>query len=126
VELVGRSILAYFTRQDQAERAKTELRQAGFETVQLDRLGPGDAGADRLHNPLTGQIDSLAELTTGVGMDGDDAGPLLAANPDASGLAHQLDPTRGAWASTWIVTVVTTEDQVNRAVHILEDAGGVV
>ncbi|HEY8418344.1 MAG TPA: hypothetical protein VIK93_09975 [Limnochordales bacterium] len=126
MELVGRSILAYFTRHDQAERAKAELRRAGFETVQVDRLGTDEAGAHRLHNPLTGRIESLADLTLGVDTGGGDAGPLLAADPDTSGLAHELDADPGAPAPAWIVTVVTTEDQVNRAVHILEDAGGIV
>ncbi|HEY8496601.1 MAG TPA: hypothetical protein VIK98_06180 [Limnochordales bacterium] len=122
MELLGRSILGYFAHREQAEQAKAHLRRAGFDTVQVDRLDSGQAGADTLHNPLTGRVASLADLT-GVA---DEGGPLLAASPDASGLAHEVDETLLGHKPTWIVTVVTTEDHVNRAVQILEEAGGVV
>lgn len=124
VELLGRSILAYFSRREDAERAQTHLRRAGFDTVQLDRLSPaGPGGSDRPHNPLTGRMAGLAELT---GAAGDEGGPLLAADPDASGLAHELEEGPVPGQPAWLLTVVTSEDHVNRAVHILEEAGGVV
>ncbi|OUM97721.1 MAG: hypothetical protein BAA04_08380 [Firmicutes bacterium ZCTH02-B6] len=124
MELFGRSILGYFVHREQAERAKADLRRAGFDTVQVDRIDPGHAGADTLYNPLTGRFDGLAELTGAAGDMG--GGPLAAADPDASGLAHTTANRGEAERPHWIVTVVTTEDQVNRAVQILEDAGGLV
>jgi len=136
---MGRSILGYFAHREQAERAKEHLRRAGFETVQVDSLSSPAAGSQQLRNPLTGDVDSLAALTGAAGLsaldeetgDGPRGGgggpdPLLAADPDASGLAHEVGADPGLPAPAWMVTVVTTEDHVNRAVHILEDAGGIV
>src|SRR5690606_20763704 len=84
----GRSVLAYFTRREQAEQARRALRHEGFETVQLDRIGRyGGGSSPVLHNALTGGGDSLADMTAGADTGGGDAGPLLAADPAASGLA---------------------------------------
>src|SRR5690625_1872423 len=90
VKLIGRSILAYFTRRENAEEAQSRLRREGYGTVQLDRISRyGGEAAERLHNPLTGEFGSLAELTAGADIDGDeDAGALIAADTAASGLAH--------------------------------------
>lgn len=127
MDLVGRSVLAYFTRREQAERAQSVLRQQGFDTVQLDRIGRyGGESAQELHNPLTGNIESLADLSAGADTDGDDAGILIAADTSASGLAHGADYDPGIEERAWLVTVVTGEDRVNRAVQILEDTGGTV
>lgn len=127
----GRSVLAYFTRREQAEQARRALRHEGFETVQLDRIGRyGGGSSPVLHTALTGDGDSLADMTAGADTGGGDAGPLLAADPAASGLADGLsaeqDVLPGMEHPAWLVTVVTGEDRVNRAVQILEDAGGVV
>lgn len=127
MNLVGRSILAYFSRREQAERAQSALRQDGFDTVQLDRIGRyGGESAQQLHNPVTGNIDSLADLSAGADTDGGDAGVLIAADTSASGLAHGQDFDPGVQERAWLVTVVTGEDRVNRAVQILEDTGGTV
>ena len=62
MNLVGRSVLAYFTRREHAERARSALRQEGFDTVQLDRIGTyGGQSSQTLHNPLTGGVESLAD-----------------------------------------------------------------
>ncbi len=100
MELVGRSILGYFTDRAAAERAKTALLRSGFETVQLDELHPAPGG--------------------------DDDGPLAATSTAASGLAHELGESPTEPEPSWIITVVTPEDHVNRAVHILEECGGLV
>lgn len=127
VDLVGRNVLAYFTRREHAERARSVLRQEGFDTVQLDRISRyGGESAQELHSPLTGNIDSLADLSAGADTDGGDAGALIAADTSASGLAHGHDYDPGIQERTWVVTVVTGEDRINRAVQILEDTGGTV
>lgn len=128
MKLVGRSILAYYTRREEAEQAQSRLRREGFDTVQLARIGRyGGESAQQLHNPLTGDFGSLADLTAGADTGGDDdAGALIAADTSASGLAHGQDYDPGIQERAWVLTVVTTEDRANRAVHILEDTGGVV
>lgn len=131
MDLVGRNVLAYFTRHEHAERARSALRQEGFDTVQVERIGRyGGESAHVLHNPLTGNIESLADLSAGADTDGGDAGALLAADTAASGLADgqalEQDTAPGMEDRAWLVTVVTGEDRVNRAVQILEDAGGTV
>lgn len=122
----GRNILAYFNDRAQAERAQAELRQQGYATVQLDRMTRhGGGAATEVTNPVTGDVQGLADLTASADTTGDDTGPLLAAGADASGLAHTGDH-QGTGGKAWIVTVVTAEDEVNRAVQILEDSGGTV
>lgn len=127
MKLIGRSILGYYVRREQAEEAIARLRREGFETVQLDRISRyGGEAAQQRHNPLTGDFDSLASLSAGADIDGDaDAGALIAADPTASGLAA-VDYGPGTAGRAWLVTVVTTEDRANRAVHILEETGGSV
>lgn len=120
--LVGRSVLAYFTRREQAELACSLLRQEGYDTVQLDEISRyASHGADRLHDPFTGRIDGMTEWSGDAG----DAGPLINSDPAASGFG-QGGAEAGIPAASWLVTVVTGEDGVNRAVQILEDAGGAV
>src|SRR5690606_37006738 len=112
MNLVGRSVLAYFTRREHAERARSALRQEGFDTVQLDRIGTyGGQSSQTLHNPLTGGVESLADLSAGADTDGGDAGALLAADTAASGLADgqapEQDVAPGMEHPAWLVTVVT-------------------
>lgn len=128
MKLIGRSILAYFSRREIAEEAQNRLRQEGFGAVQLDRMSRyGGEESEQLHNPLTGDFGSLAELTAGADIGGDDdAGALIAADTAASGLAHGQGGDPGVQERAWVLTVVTTEDRANRVVQILEDAGGVV
>lgn len=128
MKLIGRSILAYYSRREKADEALTQLRQAGFDTVQLNRISRyGGEETEQLHNPLTGSFGSLANLTAGADTDGgDDSGVLIAADTSASGLAHGLNYDEGIQERGWLITVVTSEDRANRAVQILEDTGGTV
>lgn len=127
MKLVGRSILAYFTRREEAEEAQNRLRRDGYGTVQLDRMSRyGGDSSEQLHNPLTGNIDSLAGLTAGMDPGDEDEAVLIAADASASGLAHGEGPDAGIQERAWVLTVVTEEDRANRAVQILEDTGGLV
>lgn len=130
MKLIGRSILAYYTHRGQAEDAQAQLRRQGFDTVQLDRISRyGGESAQQLHNPLTGAFGSLASLSAGADTDGDDdAGVLIAADTSASGFADGggADYAPGVHEQAWLITVVTSEDRANRAVHILEETGGTV
>ena len=128
----GRSILAFFTRREDAEAAARSLRREGFESVRVDRVsrseeGYGRGGSQVVHNPLTGDIGSLADLTLGTRLAGDDdAAVALAAHPAASGMAHSGPGAQGHLERAFLVTVLTTEESANRAVDILERHGGMV
>lgn len=127
MKLTGRSILAYFTRREEAEEAQNRLRREGYVTVQLDRMSRyGGDSAQRLHNPLTGDIDSLAGVTAGMDAGDEDEAVLIAADASASGLAHGEGDDAGIQERAWVLTVVTEEDRANRAVQILEETGGAV
>lgn len=122
-----RSVLAYFARREEAERACSRLREAGYDTVQLDEISQyGGESTQRLQNPLTGRIDSLADLSAGADTDGGDTGPLIAADVTASGFAGRDPIAAGMPAYNWLVTVVTDADAVDRAVQIVESEGGFV
>lgn len=122
--LVGRSVLAYFARREQAELACSLLRQEGYDTVQLDEVAlPGETG-DRAAGPHPGGIDGLAEW--GASDEHDAGGPLIGAEEDSQSFVPGDVAGPGETGPSWVVTVVTGEDGVNRAVQILEDAGGAV
>src|SRR5690625_2390599 len=108
MKLIGRSILAYYSRREQAEEAQSRLRHEGYGTVQLDRMSRyGGEAAQQVQNPLTGDFGSLAELTAGADIDGDaDAGALIAADTSASGLAHGHTGEPSVRERAWVLTVV--------------------
>lgn len=127
MEFIGRSIMAYFVRREQAEKAQSILRREGYTTVQLDRNHRfGGQGTETMHNPLTGDFGGLADLTVGEEGTGAEDAALLATDVSASGLAHAKEPGGDLQERAWMLTVVTTEDRTNRAVQILEDTGGLV
>ena len=129
MKINGRSILAYFTRREHAEQARSALRKEGFDTVQVDRIGRyGGESAQILHNPLTGNIDSLADLSAGADTDGGDAALFLRrtrAHPASRTVSPRrrrppgMEPPPGSSPSSPVKTVST-------AVQILEDTGGMV
>lgn len=117
-----RSILANFHDGPDAERAANELKQAGYETVQMDRVGAfGDApGPDRNWLGLGSASSQVRNLLTDSGRAGDDSvRVLLGAMPESSGMAGapvDLVPP-------FLVTVVTRDDRVDEAVEILKRNG---
>ncbi|MFO7265884.1 MAG: hypothetical protein FWJ73_05460 [Limnochordales bacterium] len=119
--MVGRSVLAYFARREQAELACSLLRQEGYDTVQL---GPAPRAAEKPAGSYPDRIDGLADWSAADDASG--AGePVVELDSDAEGLSRE--DAGWPWGGpSWVVTVVTGEDGVNRAVQILEDAGGAV
>ncbi|MBO8141972.1 MAG: hypothetical protein H0Z37_07330 [Firmicutes bacterium] len=126
MDILGRSILASFHRREDAQQAMRALRREGF-TVQLDRASPypGAETGQREH-ALAGQVGTLSDPAAVGDATGEDPRAFLdASGVVAPGLDRGLnEPSAGQ--NTWLVTVVTEEDRVNRAVQILEDAGGTV
>lgn len=118
-----RSILASFSSGPAAESALEELRQSGYGEVQLDRVGGFgfDPGANR-SIPVFGDESSQVSATLwdhGRMLD-EDTRVLLGATPENSGMAGApVDLT-----PPFLITVVTSDDRVQRAVGILQRHGG--
>lgn len=118
------NILAGFSFEEAASRAKKALEDAGFSIVQVDHIGqlPG-SGVDSILNPITGDIPSLASLTlSGDFPSGRDASVLAAADPDASGMSDSGD----APFTPFLLTAIVPEDRNAEATQIIRSFGGMV
>lgn len=117
-----RSILASFTDGPDAEKAGRLLREAGYTEVQVDRIGGfGDGAGETKARATMGGIES--QVTTSLRETAqykDDVRVLLAATPEASGMAGA--PTQ--MVPPFLVTVMTAGDRVDEAVGILQRCGG--
>ncbi|MCL4514330.1 MAG: hypothetical protein M1379_01850 [Firmicutes bacterium] len=117
------NILAYFPSEDDAEDAAAKLRSLGYEDLGITKVTEylGDS-TDRRFNPMTGRISSLAKLTLGADFsaEGDDVGPLLAADPSASGLAD----THEGQGANYLLTVVIADELWVSAREIIKQYGG--
>lgn len=125
ISLKERNILAGFHTEDEAEKAATALRQAGFSIVQIDRVGQfsGD-GNERIMNPISGKIPSLGSMTlAGDFPNGRDASALAAASPDASGMADRGDDDLNR---NVLLTCVVPEERGDEATEIIRSYGGMV
>lgn len=100
------------------------LRRSGFAAVQIDRIGRFgfDPEADRQRPALSGEGSSLAGSTLfghERNLADDDTRVLLAAMPEASGMAGPADSE----GYNVLVTVVTTEQRVKEAMALLQRYG---
>lgn len=124
-----RAILAYFPSSDKAETAAEELKNAGYDTVQVDRISRYGIHHDpEINYPVAGRAVSGTGLVVhGEGTDDltqGDMRVLIAADPSVSGMAAMGYGTAGGRA--FLVTVVTHEEKVQQAVEILRKHGGEV
>jgi len=120
-----RNILAGYSTEDAAAKAKQALQQAGFSTVQVDFIEqyPG-SGVDEFTNTITGDFPSLGSLTlSGDFPTGRDASVLAAASPEASGMA---DRDYDNMDSPYLLTAVVPEDRHDEATQIIRSFGGMV
>ncbi|MCK9906010.1 hypothetical protein MXD63_39220, partial [Frankia sp. Cpl3] len=116
------NILAGFRTPDDAGAAAEALRQAGFQTIQVDMVSkyPGD-GVEKRMNPITGAIPSLGTITLGANFpSARDASVLAAADPAASGMSDGGQDTSGA---TVLLTAVVPEERGDEATEILRSFG---
>jgi len=117
------NILAGFSSEDAAMRAKEALNAAGFTITQIDHIGqfPGD-GIEQILNPITGRIPSLGYLTLAGDFSSRDASVLAAADPDASGMSDRGDD----FNTPFLLTAVVLEDRNAEATEIIRSFGGMV
>ncbi|NLY53783.1 MAG: hypothetical protein GX060_04060 [Firmicutes bacterium] len=121
--MAERSILSFFSSEGQANQAKEELAQLGYEVVQVDRVSryPSSDLSDDLYNPLSGQISSVSNLVLGNALL-DDAAILAGSDPSVSGMSAESVAGR----YPYILTVVTDSDQIEQAVEVIKRHGGYV
>jgi len=123
-----RSILSYFSASDQAQKAIDALKKAGINEVRLDRVSRYGAVPDKEYNNPINNAQSLTGITMFSSetneITGSDAGVLLGADPSASGYGCADYGVAGGRA--FLVTVVTNEKQLDKAVEIIKQHGGEV
>ncbi|MGE5701941.1 MAG: hypothetical protein ACM32O_05390 [Clostridia bacterium] len=118
-----RNILAGFYTEEDATKAARLLKEAGFSTVQVDRIGdyPGE-GVEGITNLISGEIPSLGSITLGAAFpSGRDASVLAAASPSASGMAdgNPFEQDRSV-----LLTAVVPESRGDEAVAMIRSCGG--
>jgi len=120
------SILAYFSSSTSAQEAVAALKESGFSEVQLDRISRyGVSNNTEYNNPIAGRAESLTGLTlfsanTGNVSD-NDTRILLGADPSVEGYTPPGYDDAGGRA--FLVTLVTNEDDIDKASSILKDNG---
>ncbi len=122
-----RALLAYFPNSNAAESAAQELKNSGYENVQVDRVSKyGVSNNAEMNNPLMGRAETITGLTLfSAGTDrlvDNDTRVLLGADPSVSGYGN---PNSGvAGGSSFMVTVVTGDEDAGQAEEILKNNGG--
>ncbi|WP_031513027.1 hypothetical protein [Desulfofalx alkaliphila] len=123
-----RSILAYFSSTDDARQAVDALKDMGITEVQIDRISRYGAALDTDSvNPLSGEL-SQTDLTLFAGdsdaYHSDSSRVMMAADPSVSGFG---DTDYGvAGGRSFLVTAVTDEEHLDRAIEIIKQKGGLV
>lgn len=119
-----KNILAYFHSEEEAKRAEEKLKTLDVIALQIDRISPypGRDVSD-LDNPLSEPIASLSSTVLGSSVSSRDAGILLAANPDASGMADGSGLERDR---NILLTVIVNEDQLEEAISFLKQEGALL
>ncbi len=109
-----RSILAYFSNQEDALRAVAQLKAMGYYETQVDRISnytrKGTSSAPNSISAMTAAGDNPEHYRS--------FGPLLAASPLVSGLA-----SNDAAYFTHMVTLVTTNSQTDEVLTVLRNYG---
>ncbi|MEN6390713.1 MAG: hypothetical protein ABFD04_09880 [Syntrophomonas sp.] len=120
-------IMAYFPTTDKAQKAMDELSKAGLVPgegyMQIDRISRYAVVNDRKRNNPTNNASTLHGLTNYSNSEGLNQGlnPLLAANDSESGRGVYDDNFSG---KSVMLTLVTKKENVDKAVKIMKDNGG--
>jgi len=116
-----RSILATFQFTHKAREAARALEDAGFTTLQIDRIGAyGYEPEPDQKRPGQGAVVQSSQILYGSEKVGGGAsGPLLAAMPEASGMAGGESTIEGV-----LLTAVVPAARSDEAVAIIRRHGG--
>ncbi|RAL26268.1 hypothetical protein [Thermoflavimicrobium daqui] len=125
--MTQKNIFAFFHTVDKAQAAAHELKERGFDIVQVDRFSPIPGGGrepdldDETHGLFHRQANSLTTTTLGLPPINNDLRILATAHPDASGMA---DGSAFDHAEDICLTVITDESRFDEACELLEKHGG--
>lgn len=123
-----RSILSYFGSSTKARAAADELEKAGLVpepgSIQVDRISRYAAETNADYDPPLSSAMTLSGLT----LYSDDSGPggpnpLLAADGSASGLGRS---NQDIAVRSFMLTLVTSSENIAQAVKIIKENGGSV
>lgn len=122
--LTEKNILAYFRSPEEAQGVARKLEALKVVDMSIDRFSAYPGGEmNNIMNPLTGNIVSLTSMTLNSALSNTSAGILGAADPSASGMSAADDGLHGR---DILLTVVLDESVFERAMSIIEEAGGFV
>jgi len=118
-----RSILAYFSTPDQAERALERLKTLQLVDSRIERFDgmPGE-GVQQVMNPITGNFGSLGGLTLAGGLQSTGSGILAATNVSASGYSSG-GPDNRVSGRDILLTAIVEEQDFEQAQQIVEEYG---
>ncbi|OPZ75463.1 MAG: hypothetical protein BWY80_00138 [Firmicutes bacterium ADurb.Bin456] len=122
-----RSILAYFPTRSKAQEAAAALKDLGIPGVSLDQVSRYGATDDAQINNPANNAETLTGLTLfseGKGALDDSERTLLGADPSVSGYVSEGYGAAGG--KPFLVTAVTKEKLLDRAVQIVREHGGEV
>ncbi|MDR0269002.1 hypothetical protein [Paenibacillus sp.] len=122
--MAEKNILAYFKSPEEAEGVSKKLQTLRVVDMSIDRFSMYP-DTDPYGAPnLSGSMVSLSSVTYGNTLGGDSTNILAATNVAASGMSNggQGGPT----GRDILLTVVVEEGSFDKAMKIIEDAGGFV
>jgi hypothetical protein len=122
---MDKSILAYFKTPEEAGEVLAKLQALRVVDARIDRIGryPSDAPQAPV-NPATDDITGLGAITQASVETSPEAGVLMAADPAASGLSH--GGGGGVTGRDILLTAVVDESVHHKALHLVEEAGGML
>lgn len=122
--LTEKNILAYFKSPEEAQGVVRKLEALKVVDMSINRFSAYPGGEmNNIMNPLTGNIVSLTSMTLNSALSNTSAGILGAADPSASGMSAADDGLHGR---DILLTVVLDESVFERAMSIIEEAGGFI
>jgi hypothetical protein len=123
--LAEKNILAFFKSPEEADRALKQMESLSIVDSSVRRVDgyPGEGAA--VNNPITGDIPSLGAMTLSGDFDDRNAGILAAASVSASGMSSG-GPDNVVTGKDVLLTVVVQEQDHERALQIVREAGATV
>lgn len=114
-----RAILAYFSDYDNARAAADVLKQVGYNEIRVEPIASHPASRKSHHSPSN--LSSLTMNNSGANLA---YGPLLAADPAASGISSAwYDPPGNL---SIVLTLVCDDSLSSQAIELLKQYGALI